>query len=289
MTDQFVDDPRGNALKAIALVDTHCERCNDFHLASLVRRAALSPKLRVGDQAVFIDALKAQLVEHARGTKRPLRVTIAGSTDTWLYTAVLNAALEAGGKKLAQEIVVDLVDQCATPLVLCSAFAEEADLYIRTHQGDIKNYVPPKPVDLIVMHGVLPFFPEHEQIDYLNHMRSWLSARGKIICSNQHGNARGAEELESRIDFTIDSLNRLLDEAGNISTKRRTILEGRVRTALQRRHRFKTVFSDEAEARERLRTADLRLDSFQVHANKAGSGPASRYAARVIFTCSRLA
>ena len=286
MTKPFTDDPVENARFGITLVDTHCSGCGDFHLASLVRRAALAPGKRVGDEKEFAAAVRRHLEAKLAEIGKPPHVVVAGSTDTWLYTLVLNAVCAVGGEDLARGVTVEIVDQCETPLELCRRFAAAHGLDLITGKGDIAGYTPARPADLVLMHGVLPFFPEREQLSYLHHMALWLSPTGILLCSNQHGERRGAAELDGRIDFTLKSLERLLNDQSDTTPEQKTELGKRIEKAFRVRHSYDRSFAEEDEARRFVGEAGLELVGYRTFSNRAASGQPGRYGERVIFECS---
>lgn len=285
VTKSFVDDPAGNAAIGIALAETRCTACGDFHLASLARRAALPPDRRVGDEAEFSEAVRRCLARHASGNGDAPHVVIAGTTDTWLYTLLLNAAADAGGEAFARALSVEIVDQCETPLELCRRFAAVHDLVLHTACGDIADFMPARPADLVLMHGVLPFFPPDRQQSCLRHVGTWLSGSGTVLCSNQHGEQRGGAELEGRIAFTLKSLERLLAGQSGQDPGRHARLQARIDQAFRLRQGHARSFSGEAEARRFFGEAGLELVAYRAFANRPASGQPARYRERVILEC----
>ena len=85
-----------------------------------MRRASLLPEERIFDDAEF-GAAMAEVLGRLGKEKGAIRVLIAGSTDTGLYTSLLNAAAAAGGEAFARSLSVTLVDQCGTPLKILQA------------------------------------------------------------------------------------------------------------------------------------------------------------------------
>ena len=141
-----------------------------------------------------------------------IRVLIAGSTDTGLYTSLLNAAAAAGGAAFARSLSVTLVDQCETPLEICRRYARTNGLQLETVRSDLAGHEPETQFDMIVMHGVLTFFPEADRLGYMRRVAAWLAPQGALVSSVQFGERVGADEPSERIAQALDNLQAFLDE-----------------------------------------------------------------------------
>ena len=283
---RFEDDPSENARMCLALAPDHCLTCGDFHLGAIMRRSTLAPELRIADEAEFRIAT-VQAIETIRAKTANMRVLIVGSTDTGLYISLLNAASAAGGDDYARKLSVTLVDQCETPLEICRRYAASNGLVLDAVRSNLIDFTPEKAFQLVIMHGVLTFFPEAHRLDYMRHVRGWMAPEGRLVSSVQSGRKVGSGEPQERILHALANLQRFMDEAG-IHGPEATQLRDRLVRGMEGRQDQPELFSDEEEAVSFYRHAGFRVKSLLFIANrhrKAG-GLRRRYSDRSIAVCS---
>jgi len=283
----FKDDLAQNARMCLALAPIHCSSCRDFHLSAIMRRSTLPLEKRLADADEFGAAISLALAG-IRRRQALVRVLIAGATDTGLYVGLLNAALAAGADPGAHLAVV-LVDQCETPLEICRRFAAGNGLVLDTVRADLSDYAPDQPVDLVIMHGVLTFFPPGKRTAFLRHAREWLAPGGLLISSAQHGERSGDAEAQERIDHALGNLKRFADEAGTYSADEILALQDRVRHGMNSRQTHAELFAGKEEAVAFYESAGLLVESlaFVDNRNRMTAGLRRRYSERIIATCSR--
>ncbi len=252
-----------------------------------MRRSTLPLEKRMADADEFGAAISLALAgilsRHAL-----VRVLIAGSTDTGLYVCLLNAALAAGVDP-GEHLVVVLVDQCETPLEICRRFAAGNGLVLDTVRAELSHYSPDQQVDLVIMHGVLTFFPPGKRTAFLRHAREWLAPDGLLISSAQHGERAGEGEAQERIDHALGNLKRFAEEAGTYSADEILALQNRVRHGMDSRHTHAELFCGKQEAIVFYEAAGFLVDSLEFIDNRTRTtaGLRRRYSERSIATCSR--
>ncbi|MBU2193468.1 MAG: class I SAM-dependent methyltransferase [Alphaproteobacteria bacterium] len=280
----FADDPRQNARLCLTIAPAHCSSCGDFHLASIMRRASLLPEERIFDDAEF-GAAMAEVLGRLGNEKGAIRVLIAGSTDTGLYTSLLNAAAAAGGEAFARSLSVTLVDQCGTPLEICRRYARANGLQLETVLSDLAGHEPETAFDMIVMHGVLTFFPEAERLAYMRRVAAWLAPQGALISSVQFGEKVGADEPSKRIAQALENLQVLLDEAGGYPQEFARDMGQRVERGLRDRHGHRNPFPDREAVRSFYGSTGLEVQSLDIVGERNDGGPKRRYSGRSIAVC----
>jgi hypothetical protein len=285
--NRFADDPAENARICLEIAPRHCSSCDDFHLSAIMRRSTLPGDRRVADADEFGAAVTLAL-RKLRRERNVLRVLIAGSTDTGLYVGLLNAALAAGALP-GRHLSVVLVDRCETPLEICRRFAARNGLVLDTVRSDLFDFSPDRPVDLVIMHGVLTIFPAGRRAAFMRHAREWLAPGGLLISSAQHGEPSGPGEARERIDHALGNLQRFMDEAGKYSAGERQEMKGRLLHGMQSRQTHAELFADQDEAAAFYREAGLLVDSLLLIDNRTrtAAGLRRRYSERSIATCTR--
>ena len=248
-----------------------------------MRRASLLPEQRLFDDAEFGAAMARVLGMLAAG-QGAIRVLIAGSTDTGLYTSLLNAAAAAGGAAFARSLSVTLVDQCETPLEICRRYARTNGLQLETVRSDLAGHEPETQFDMIVMHGVLTFFPEAERLGYMRRVAAWLAPQGALVSSVQFGERVGADEPSERIAQALDNLQAFLDEEGDCPRDFALDMRRRVEGGLRARHDHRSPFADKEAVSGFYRSAGLDVETLRILGERAG-GPKRRYSGRSIAVC----
>lgn len=286
MTHYFPEDPAENARLCLELAPRHCHRCSNYHLGAIMRRATLPRNKKIADQSDFVKAISEALLP-LLGSAKPAKVVIAGTTDTGLYTDVLNAAIKVGGPDFARSLSLTIVDRCQTPLTICGRFAEKHGLPPQLHCLDFIDFRPAQSVDLVLLHGVLSFFPKAERLATLDHMRSWLTTRGVMICSTQMGRRSGADETVKRTAHATANLEQFMTAHGMNNVQQRNDLRIRLASGMDARNRHADLFANEEEALRFYGDAGFAVDSLTWIDNEKRSvqGLQRRYSARAIATC----
>lgn len=251
-----------------------------------MRRATLPPDRRTADHAEFNTTVTDMLTPLARSVD-PVRVIIGGTTDTGLYAGLLNAAVRAGGRDFARSLSVSIVDRCRTPLALCRRFADKHGLEPQLLRLDFADFKPNPPADLVLLHGVLSFFPAGERLATLRHIGTWLNAEGVMVCSTQMGCRHGDREAEQRIAHAAANLERLMAEHGIRDVQRRSDLKNSLVSGMAARNQHAELFADADGAARFYRDAGFTVETLTWIDNDKRSvqGLQRRYGARAIAIC----
>ena len=142
---KYEEDPLANALICISEYESGCLDCGDFHLRSILRRMHVAANKKTGDLAAFNEATRVALKQLA-DTLSFVKIGIVGSTDTGLLANLLMIAHEIGGKDLVDRLDITLIDRCATPLIICQAYAERCGVPLKTQlvKCSTSKFCPPK-------------------------------------------------------------------------------------------------------------------------------------------------
>lgn len=286
VADEFEEYPTKNAFMCLDMALRHCHGCSAYHLGAIMRRATLPPDRRTADHAEFNNAVSNALIPLI-GSADPVKVVIGGTTDTGLYAGLLNAAFQAGGRDFARSLSVTIVDRCWTPLAICQRFAEKHQLKPQLQFLDFVDFHPIRSADLVLMHGVLSFFPAGERLAALRHVAGWLKAAGVMISSTQMGRRHADGEADQRIAHASANLERLMTEHGITDTQRRGDLKRHLAFGMAARDRHAELFVDIDGARQFYRDAGLTVESLTLIDNDRRSvhGLRRRYSARAIAFC----
>jgi hypothetical protein len=285
---RFSEDPEENARLCIDIAPDGCVDCGDFHLRSVLRRLSSRPQDKIGDMTEF-SAMTGQALSQLHGVVPEIRVGIVGSTDSGILATLMTVAEKIGGVPLVTSLKVTLMDQCATPLEICKAFAIRNNITLETVQGDFLGVSLAREFDLILMHGVLPFFPITERNRYLTHIAKWLSRDGVLLSSTHLGakpypntdKIRTATAIENLAHYAALPTSDIDDETVAMLVRRLEASRGRSTTA-------RTVFADLQEATRVYEAAGLQI----LHANTVqidGGGEAKmhrKYKTRAIVMCA---
>lgn len=282
----FEESPVENAQRCLELAPNHCVACGDFHLRSILRRMSVNTGEKTGDADEFRSMISLVL-ERLRSDGAKLRIAIIGSTDTGLLAQLMLAAAQAGGVKFAQSLDVTILDQCRTPLEICRGYAEKTGIRLRTEQTDFLSHVCGRDYDLVLMHGVLPFFPSEVRLQYLAHIAGWLKPASYLISSTHLGTKPDLTTEEKRTHQAISNLRTLAGEDPHLSSERVDALIARLRTSLKTRKSEPKVFADADEATAFYQAAGLRVRSSWIVNNQSeGAGrPHRKYKSRCIVLC----
>ena len=286
----YEEDPIENALIYIAQAETSCVDCGDFHLRSVLRRVDIATNEKTGDLEEF-NAVTLLALQRLSQALPMMRVGIVGSTDTGLLANLLSLADGIGGSALVHKLDIELMDRCATPLAICQAFADRCSVSIKTRQSDFLEISRRDQFDLILMHGVVPFFPADRRQDYLKHIAGWLSEEGILISSTHLGTKPYQNTDTVRTQMAIESLrelakNRLILDASTLDG-----LVKRLEKGSETRSVETTVFPDIESAVEAYTAASLEVTSHWIVQLNSGKATQHyrRYKHRNIVVCRRKA
>ncbi|WP_131802395.1 class I SAM-dependent methyltransferase [Yoonia tamlensis] len=121
------------------------------------------------DHAFMLSAIDTAIEAGAR------KVLVSGSADHGVLAYVIAAFDNAG---VRPDITV--IDQCGTPLAVCSAYAREHGHTIKTHACDALTYFG-GPFDLIVAHNFLNFFSPDARVTLVRNWAALLVENGCMI------------------------------------------------------------------------------------------------------------
>jgi hypothetical protein len=285
---KYEEDPLANALICVSECGQGCVDCRDFHLRSVLRRLHVPANKKTGDLAAFNEATRAA-VQHLSDTLAILRIAIVGSTDTGILANLLTIAQEIGGDDLEGRMEITLMDQCATPLIICQAYAERCGVPLNTLKSDFLNCRPAGQFDFILMHGVVPFFPAHKRHDYLRHIASWLSAEGMLISSTHLGTKPYQNTDAVRTQMAIGNLKDLARQTSVLDDQMLASLIQRLEASCETHSTETTVFADVESANAAYEAAALNIISHRVVQLDATESTTHfrRYKQRSIVTCVR--
>ena len=194
-----------------------------------------------------------------------------------------------GGDPIVAQLAVTLIDQCATPLALCKAYAHNCDVELEVVQADIKRFSCAAKFDLVLMHGVLPFFPSAQQHDYMTHIISWLSADATLISSTHLGRDPDRTTHARRTELAIANLLEFANAGLGVDAKTVASLTKRLNDSPHRRENERSVFAGLDDATGFYRSACLALQSaWVVHHHAADTAKFNRkYKQRCIVMGTR--
>jgi len=285
---KYEEDPLANALICISEYESGCLDCGDFHLRSILRRMHVAANKKTGDLAAFNEATRVALKQLA-DTLSFVKIGIVGSTDTGLLANLLMIAHEIGGKDLVDRLDITLIDRCATPLIICQAYAERCGVPLKTLRSDFLRCAPDGQFDLIIMHGVVPFFPAHKRLDYLRHVATWLSDEGMLISSTHLGTKPYQNTDAVRTKMAIDNLTVLVRQNSNLDDQMLAAMIERLEASCETRGGETTVFENVETAETSYEAAALHVKSHQVVQLDTSESETHfrRYKQRSIVTCVR--
>jgi SAM-dependent methyltransferase len=176
---QLSGNPAGEPLELLArfswewaplLCDSE-HGCRDYHRCwSMVRLLNKGGALPAGFE--FFRRQFAGLVDEGRS-----RVLISGAADTGLM-ALVCAVFDALNAK--PDIV--LVDRCRTTVTQNQILANYLGLQADVRQGDVRD-IDCEPVDAVIAHSFLVFFPEPDRRQVINAWGRVLKPGGKVLMS----------------------------------------------------------------------------------------------------------
>ena len=266
----FEEDKSENLRICLALAPQFCRTCGDFHLAVAVRRSANS-KEKSGidfDRQDFMQLL-AEALALRRKWRAPLTVLIAGAADTAILKLVLDAAVRVGGESFARLLDLTVVDLCETPLEICRVFAARHYLNVATERADLGTFEPARRYGLVVMHGVLPFFPVDRRLDYMSHIVRWLDPEGLMASSSQIAESNQRDPVDDEVARHRATLEAFLAAEASDMVVDRDAMFTRLQRAALIRGSYPRVFDDEAALQSFYSKAGLTLLNSHVVATDA--------------------
>lgn len=203
-SSRFREDLEANLRLVEALAPIHCRDCGGYHLER-TRRRAFGPTPDALDRPEMVRLLCGWLADRPPG-RGALDLLIAGAGDTNLLATCAEALDSA-----ARQARYTIVDRCQTPLELCTAFARQHRLEVRTVRMDMAAPQSLPAADAIVVHSLLRFLPRTAHLPTMRALRQSLKPDGIILFSHRlmAGASDGRTEYSS-----VDPLRRLLAEAG---------------------------------------------------------------------------
>jgi len=241
----FEEDNSGNLRICLAMAPRFCLACGDFHLAVAVRRS-MNSKEKSGidiDREHFVQML-AEALKLRRDWRAPLTVLIAGAADTAILKLILDAAMRVGGEAFARLLDLTVIDLCETPLEMCRVFAARHDLFVVTERADIGSFEPARRYGLVVMHGVLPFFPVERRLDYMSHIVKWLDREGLLVSSSQIAESNQSESVDDEVARHRATLETFLAAEASDVVVDRDAMFARLHRAAKIRGSYPRVFDD---------------------------------------------
>lgn len=278
-----------NARLCIEKFEESCASCGDFHLRSILRRMSVAPNEKIGDMDEFQAMIKLAL-SRLKASMPCVRVAIVGSTDTGILAALMTATQELGGEALVSSLNITLMDKCSTPLEICKTYAEKAQFNLDVVQGDFRNFSGSNRFDLVLMHGVLPFFPFERRLAYMSHIATWLSVSGILISSTHLGTKPDQATNEKRTQLAVANLQSLANAEPAVDVAAIATLTKRLHDGLRRRDSEPTVFAGLDEAVNFYQSAGLNLTSSWVvfHQQEGAAKPHRKYRKRCIVMCGKM-
>ncbi len=257
---RFTEDPLENARLCVEIAEARCVDCGNFHLRSVLRRIAVAPDSKIGDMDEFC-AMIALALTRVRKTGQAVRVAIVGSTDTGILATLMRTSHELGGDGLVSTLVITLMDQCATPLEICKAYARNGGFELNVVQTDIRNFAGAEKFDLVLMHGVLPFFPFAVRHDYMAHITTWLSQDGALISSTHLGSKPDRTTNAKRTQLAVANLRKFANAGLGVDAKTVATLTDRLNDNPKGRENEPSVFAEPDEATDFYQSAGLNVQS----------------------------
>lgn len=240
----FDEDPRENLRICLEWAPQYCVACSDFHISFAVRRWS-GRSMGMTRDGENVTALVAQALRRRLESETAPSVLIAGAADTGLLHAVLEAAVREGGEGLARSLDITIVDLCETPLEMCRRYAERLGLTIRTTRSDLGSFVPSKPFGIILMHGVLAFFPADRRREYMQRISGWLDEDGYVVSATQVGEHRETpEEVAAVVDVQTAAFQRFVDEGHPREPVDVAYFRDSIGKAVRIRRSYEALFSD---------------------------------------------
>ena len=179
----FKEDLPALASRAYEVALGKCRGCTNYHIYWPVRRAAGIIGGSDADRVAIVEQIKKIARPRRGGRFQRRNVLISGAADTGILSAVAEGLYAAGGREALDRTSIVVVDRCATPLILCSEYAERHGLDLTISRTDLLAYGPTDGFDLVIVHSVLAFLPETERTGMLARMAEWLRGDGVILLS----------------------------------------------------------------------------------------------------------
>jgi len=290
--DDLLDDPIENARLCAEFAPEHCGACGNWHMGSIMRRAGVdaSQRLLDGEEFNATTTLALDKIGGRRGPKRQeINVILVGATDTGLLASLCSVAFKLGGETLLRALRITLVDLCETPLELCRRYAARHALSLEAVKSDFLIFAPKQKADLVLMHGVVRFFPLDMRDAYMMQIGNWMHRNAILISSTHLGDRTGEARMtaaRSKAFANVDELSQQgqLPKGMSVDAIKDAVAEG-VATGAS----MPTTFADPNEAIAYYSSVGLPPISFWI-TNTAGRSPLSaerQYRFRGIAMCQR--
>ncbi len=169
ISSKWHDDPRAQALRAVAIARELCTCNYPYHILwPLLRAAGIKGTLRPAEDQVLASFLVPLMANGAR-------ILIAGSADT---ATLCTIGRMAGDRKLDFTVL----DRCPAPLKLVQDFSAERQIACRTQLADLNNYAEESRWDIVVVHYTFQFIVPKERFNVLERLARSLVPGGALVC-----------------------------------------------------------------------------------------------------------
>jgi hypothetical protein len=170
------EDLAGLAALGFRLSSNCAPACRDYHATWTYRRIMGSVGGVEADGPALLPLIRS--IDSAPDTRRWL---LAGSADSGLL------AMVAAGLARPETAEFTLIDRCPTPLAVCQAYAETAQLKLTTRLAELMAFEHHQQSDVVIAHSALAFIPPDRQRDVLAHLRGGLRQSGYFVLCTRWG------------------------------------------------------------------------------------------------------
>jgi SAM-dependent methyltransferase len=156
------------AAEAYAVAGRFCGSCRNLH--------ALWPYIRLSRSSTGLERSGSVLEMALRAfiTTGLRKILIAGAADTGLLSLVLRAADDF-------DVIVTVLDVCASPLELCRRLAGQWSIPVRTVKQDLADLDERQAFDLVLVHGTLHFIAGEKRLNVLARIHRALRPNGRLV------------------------------------------------------------------------------------------------------------
>lgn len=197
---RFSEDLRQLAADSFDVAGRLCGSCRNLHAVwPYIRLSRASTGIETGMSG--LDQVLTELIDSGRH-----KILIGGARDTGILALAARAGADHG-------IDIVVIDICMTPLELCRRFAERWSLHIETACQDLAHFEWKHDFDIVLIHGTLPYVPQHQRAQALRCVARSLRQDGRLVLlfntSEPIAGALAAHHREGYPRWVIGELNRL--------------------------------------------------------------------------------
>lgn len=204
------------ASRMSALAPALCEGCATYHLRFVLTRCATADKSIAVDRPLLVRHVQEILGRRLSLSSEPLDIVIAGAADTGILATCAHAAASMGTGVLSR-CRFTILDRCNSPLALCREFADRHALVARATQVDLAAIGQDFAADIIMVHSLLRFLSQQQQLALLRKLDTWLKPGGRIILSQSIRPASSAHGEKERTRWrSLVEMASAAVSAGNI-------------------------------------------------------------------------